>query len=201
MHALISAAFDHLATMVDAMDGSGKHRVFGTYALIRASIEASALGLWIISPGTVNARVLRSLKLYADQIGKTEDLAAKMGRPVALPGYLDELNRIKDRRKGLRQRSLEPMTTLTNILIDVGRTIRDKAVMAPMPAWSACASMSHANKVAAIYLLQPGKARDVRSGASEYAMSADYELTARLLATATSMLRELIDRTEAHARG
>ncbi|WP_347753782.1 hypothetical protein [Agrococcus sp. ProA11] len=203
VHHLASAALDQLETLHDVVVRAEAFRMLGNYSLIRAAIEAAGLGIWLLTPGRKDARIMRSLKLVLDQATKTVDLAAKLGhdRTAWLARVEARLLELQHSRKALRQRTMKTkpiIPTMTEVLLEVGQLVRGKDMLPPVAAWSACASMTHGNRLAQMIVLERRKIGELPTGGNAYMVTSSYAATARLLETAIAMLTFLVTLAEQH---
>lgn len=112
-----SRAVDNLERTFDLMFDDGQSRLlaypYSLYSLIRAAIESAALALWVITPNTKAARVIRSLQLtYRDTqerlqftklIADDADITVEQAR---CDGIIVRLTELKNTVGSLRQRTL-----------------------------------------------------------------------------------------------
>ena len=147
LHYLVSNALDHL-NLVQSLWNSGKMPPFAPFTLIRAAIESCAYGIWIQKGGTVDARLIRLLEMQWDQRRNIDTYTASAGAHTpSITKWLEEvLNDTKNRRSRLKQRKINQLPSITDILIDTDRFVATKKGLNGLSAWRIGSGVTHGNQ-------------------------------------------------------
>lgn len=198
IHHLVQSALEPLETLARLL-AEGLPMLSG-YTLIRASIEASALGLWLLNGGTMDKRIFRSLQLTLDGKRDVESFMKSIGveQSSTTADLLVSLTELKDARKSLRQKSLDrPFPSMTDVLIEVSRK-HTARTMRPLDIWKACSGIAHSNKAMNLVVLESRLLTTTANG-GEYHMTSSFLRTASFFTVARELLESLIASYEAHA--
>ncbi|MGH1522880.1 hypothetical protein ACRAWC_01800 [Leifsonia sp. L25] len=146
---LLHSALDHLTMLAQGIEANGPRPLAG-YSLIRVAIEASALASWLMLPGTIDARVRRSIRLTWDNRQRVIVYTKKY--PTPTDAITKELRRLLTEviqsRPGLKSLDLDkPFAHLTDIIGDVDKKIPENrgAKLIGVDAWRACSGIAHSN--------------------------------------------------------
>jgi len=148
-----AVAKDHLETLYRHLtaDGGGLP-AFAAFTLVRAAVEAAAQGIWLLSGGTRDKRVFRSLQAIRRSRDDAEPLARSLGLSNT-QGYkrmLERLEEIKAKRSALNQRDLGASLHTTAILIEADRHVKTTAGLKGLDVWRAGSGVAHANRSTAL---------------------------------------------------
>lgn len=147
IHYLLSSAIDHLS-VVNGFWTAQQLPPFAPYTLIRSAIESCAFGVWLQEAGTMNARLIRLLELQWDQRLNVNTYTTASGMHTQeLSDWLEAvLNDTKNRRPGLKQRKINALPSITDILLKTDRTIVPRGGIDGLDAWRACSGIMHGNQ-------------------------------------------------------
>lgn len=141
------SSYDHLRFLrryIQATDNSIPS--MAGYALIRVSIEASSLGLWLLSGDTLNRRLLASLRLAWHNKSDLESWARENGVADAegLARYQTGLIADRDAR-GQQQADLAKFPKWSAIVADSERHVAVNPSLSPLATWKAASAFAHSN--------------------------------------------------------
>lgn len=192
----VGAATDNLATLRTVLCKGLP--MIGSYSIIRAAIEACALGIWAADPGTRDARIFRILHMGWHELLRVDDLAKKLKRPpVDLEAARRRHEQLKNDRKGNRQKSLDTNpSSMTDILLHVERKVRFQGEFGPLVAWTICSSMAHGNQAMQQAVLERRYLGDHDGTGGMWHVTSSFGVNALLLEPAVAMLTHLVDRYE-----
>ncbi|GMA89618.1 hypothetical protein [Homoserinibacter gongjuensis] len=130
LHYLVTNSLEHLS-VVQSFWNRGSVPPLTPFTLIRSAIESSAYGVWLQEAGTLSARLIRLLELQWDQRLKVDTYTKAAGTHTkALTDWLEAvLIDTKDRRPNLRQRTINGLPTLTDLLIKTDRIVTPNAMI------------------------------------------------------------------------
>jgi len=144
---LLRSALDHLHTVADAVSEGGKGpRPLAPYTLIRASIEASSLAVWVMTPGTKDARLKNSIRLSIANRRATEVYNKKfdLGDHVS-KWFKAEMIATKAQRPGTRNMNLDAsFPRSTDLILETDKRLVFSG-LAGIDAWRACSGIAHSN--------------------------------------------------------
>jgi hypothetical protein len=155
--ALDATAFDHIATLQQfIVKSEGGIPTMSGYTLIRTSIEASSIALWLMGAGTKDKRIMNTLRLLLSNRADVENFAKHMGsaEPLKDERVRRRLDEVKDARPSLRQHTIQPMPSTTSILEGVQKHIKKPALYTGIQTWIACSGIAHANNGTNLILLE-----------------------------------------------
>lgn len=153
-----SRAVENLERLFAMMIDDENRRVlaypFSGYSLIRASIEASSVGLWLIQSDVKKTRVLRALQLSYRHAADALHLAETIADVVTIrevkeqtDRILGRLNELKDTVAPLRQSTLGPPPKYTDILKSVSRRVAGPrspySINSPLVIWKISSAFLH----------------------------------------------------------
>ncbi|UAJ78616.1 hypothetical protein IT072_15410 [Leifsonia sp. ZF2019] len=146
---LLHSAHDHLTMLAQSIETTGPRPLAG-FSLIRVAIEASALASWIMIPGTIDARVRKSIRLTWDNRQRVAVYTKRYDTPTdAITAELRRiLTEITQSRPGLKSLDLEaPFAHLTDIISAVDDKIpgSKRSNLRGVDAWRACSGIAHSN--------------------------------------------------------
>ncbi|GAA1439290.1 hypothetical protein [Leifsonia poae] len=146
---LLHSAHDHLHMLAQGMKHEGPRPLAG-YSLIRVAIEASALATWLMAPGTIDARVRRSIRLTWDNRLRVAVYTKKYDTPT--DAITDDLRRIltdiAGTRPGVKSLGLDSeFPRLTDVIRAADEKIpaNRKQNLTGVDAWRACSGIAHSN--------------------------------------------------------
>lgn len=172
----LQLASEHLTALDQLIEAHGLPNYAG-YVLIRAALETSAAGYWLVQPGVSNRRVLRALRMaWWDQRDSAEFTVAS--GHAATDWDLERrahLDLLRSKVKGLHQATLDlPRLSHTDMLTEVGRGLKITQQLSTLLAWRLCSSLAHGNSAAAVMALQHRQIREtephVHSATSSWAL-------------------------------
>jgi hypothetical protein len=144
---LLRSGLDHLHAVADAVSEGGKGpRPLAPYTLIRASIEASSLAVWVMSPGTKDARLKNSIRLSIANRRATEVYNKKfdLGDHVS-KWFKAEMMATKVQRPGTKNMNLEAsFPRSTDLILETDKRLIFSG-LAGIDAWRACSGIAHSN--------------------------------------------------------
>jgi len=142
-----------LSAMVDEENGRMEARPMAMYALVRMSIEASAVAQWTIQSSQKTERIFRALQMSYSALGEFEDFASAVATREKAEPYAqfrrektERLNQLKDGVATLRQRELAKPPKLWQILTAVSPTRRPgqpHAIDSPYIVWKITSAFLH----------------------------------------------------------
>ncbi len=189
---LVASAVDHLETLRAVLPrdgGDGILPAIAGFTLLRSALETSALTIWLLSGGTMDKRVLRSLRLTWNSRGNTIGFTRALNIENAEGRRRMEarLEALRDKRPRIRTKALDVFPKISDIFRDVDHCFPSGAISG-LSAWQAMSSMAHGNRVAMQTMLE-------RRVVSTTKRAATYSITSSLIVFST-MTRLTVDYTE-----
>jgi len=184
-------AIEHLGTIRTFFElTGGAVAVFSLYTLARASIEACALGIWILKGGTHAKRVKRSLiYVYAGE-RDVATLSRASGKDRDSEKVYARLEELKARVGSIRQSSISDIPSTTDILKEVDLSLSGLH-MSGLAAWRICSGIAHANRHVAAATHEMRLLHDIDGKSGRFLMTSSITLMASVIGTALAYLDEL----------
>jgi len=180
---LLAVSSDHLGMMRTYIEELHIAPPFAMFSLVRASIEASCIGLWLLLHAKRKERIERTLQLFWFNRLDVSQLHNLRGQPdkVEIEELRIRLTEIVSRHKSLQNFEIgaKPLTTTTDMILDAQRRLKNAPPMPALDAWKACSGITHSNLSAALSLL------GVRYVGNDNEWGARHEVKAPLLSLAT----------------
>jgi len=154
---LDATATDHVGTLQNFIAAtSGGIPTMAGYTLIRTSIEASSIALWLMGGGTKDKRIMNTLRLILDNRVDNEKFSKRMGKTDLQKNerVRRRLNAVKDARPSLRKSTIQPMPTATSIIEGAQKHVKKRAEYTGIQTWIACSGIAHANYGTSLMLLE-----------------------------------------------
>lgn len=157
-HTLIAVAVDHMETLRELLPKNGGQGILPTlagYTLLRPALEAAAWGLWLQTGGTVNKRVLRSLRLTWDHRANADRFtgAAGVANDAGRDHMASRLADLRDRRKVNRGKALDTIPTTSTVFAEIDRRFA-QTQFTGLISWQIMSGIAHANRSAMSVLLE-----------------------------------------------
>ncbi|MBT2497591.1 hypothetical protein J7E25_00605 [Agromyces sp. ISL-38] len=194
MHLAVSAQ-QHLHFLSSYMSTTHDAPTMGGYTLARSAIESSAVGLWLLNAGTLNARVISSLRLSWRNAVDTEEFAAASGvaEPENLAEFRTRVEACRDARKSLTGKSIDWFPPWSKIVRESDRWgIRTHAITA-IQAWKMGSGFVHANRNLTVQVLEH------RLEGDGYRMATRLSTLAKVVEKATDHTESLLDHLDRSA--
>lgn len=152
-------AVDGLEMLLDATIHEDREvmwaRPMAPYALLRMSVEALGVGMWLVQHSHRAERVFRGLRLSYEHQEDARDfslvLAGRDEREGVIASHarvVARLNELKDAVAPLRQRELTGLPSYTQMLKAVSPPVRPgetHSVDSPLVVWKMCSGFLHGN--------------------------------------------------------
>ena len=202
-------ARDNLDRVFSLMIDDAGERViaypYSIYPLIRASIESSATGLWIIQSDRRNDRVMRALQIaYRNNLdglslirlfGSAQVIADEEARVRRVE---DRLNELKDQIPHLRQRTLTGPPKYTDILKAVSPRLEARSdrfeFASPVSIWKMSSSFIHGSDNVTRVLSDVRQLSEFNNGVANFEVTPKIQLLALGVAECIQLLLRLDDR-------
>ena len=199
---LVVSARDHVRMIANYVEQPSLGvPTLAAYTLTRTSIEASSLGIWLVTPGTLNKRLLRSLCLAWHNESDVEDWARQVGvgEIAALSDLRGRLLTERDARAPLRQHQLDKFPTWTSIVRESESHVPVNPALTPLAAWKAASGFAHSN-LTTIQSFLEHEISDDESGRTHHRMTSRFSTVAMFLRTALDHLDGLTSLIEHSAK-
>jgi len=154
---LLTVGTDHLGMMRTFIESVHLAPPFALFTLMRASIESSCVGLWLLLHGKRKDRIERFLKLTWSEHTEVAELVKMQGvRSVSgADNFAEHIERIVRRHKNLQQFdvTVKSITSTTNMIIYAQARLKSTPSMPALEAWRICSGMTHSNLPTSMALL------------------------------------------------
>jgi hypothetical protein len=162
---------------------------FGAYALIRNSMDAAAVALWLLEPGSGTLRIKRRITLSLDELHKAGALRQTMGQPsikierqarlqeVALQAGMGDWNPLREK--------LPPMTEILKNL----ERLHSGGIFPWLAAWQLSSGHAHGKQWAQISSNELEEIEGTRTATgARFQMTIRYGMLAAVLFEAVLLL-------------
>ena len=197
----VAVALDHLHGMKLTVVGAKAVIPFGMFTAMRSAYEASATGLWLLSPESRDERVLRSLRLGYDNRRQVKNALEALGRDD--PGFnraVGFLERDRDGRPNLNGVDLRGVASVTDRLKSIAELLPD-LFMPPLVLWQTSSGMAHGNAAMMLQLLDREQMTDVQHGGADYMLTPSLLTLASYFDAALDMIEALCDLYDTRNQG
>lgn len=193
---------DHLAMLGRYLRATGAAPPMPGYTLVRTSIESSSLGLWLLSGGTLNKRLLSALRLSWRNGSDLEEWAVRMnvGDPESHAKDRADLLALRDARGPIRQNSLAKFPRWSDIVTTSEDSVPVNPNLTPFQAWKAASGFTHSNMLAAHLFLEHQEIAGEAGEPPRLRMSTRLSTLAMFYMTATYHLEGLLDVMQREAK-
>ncbi|MBS3182397.1 hypothetical protein [Leucobacter manosquensis] len=201
-HENLSRIFD---TMIDEEGGRLLAYPFSIYSLIRPSIEAAAVAMWLVKSSKKADRVLRALQMAYRDSSETlkfvEIIKGKNGAKSARDAKEKTLERLKELQNTvgpLRQVELGNPPTYTQILTSVSPKPRGSAtgygISSPLVIWKASSAFLHGSDETVRALSDIRQIDDFEEGVASFEITPNMQMLAVSIRAVVDLLSELDER-------
>lgn len=118
---------------------------FGAYALVRNALDAAAVALWLLEPGSGTLRIKRRIMLAVDEVSKGAALRQTMDQPSTKAERRTRLKQVAE-LAGLKEWNPlskdKALPTMTQILKDLER-LHSNQVFPWLAAWQLASGHAH----------------------------------------------------------
>jgi hypothetical protein len=153
---LANVSIDNIEATRDQIVELKHVRSFALYSQLRASIEASANGLWLLTHSRLTVRLQRHLAFVWSNHEDFDRLVAVLGLKRTTAGEVrSKIDSVRVRHKSLQQFDLDKnIASISDRIRDVQNRAPVKSTLSPLAAWSACSGLLHGNQVVGLGLLE-----------------------------------------------
>lgn len=150
LRGLISTSLDNVRSAFLYIEKTGEIPMLALYSMIRAAVEASSYGIWMLSAGQKNKQAFLSLRLtYANN--ESLDGLAKVFTSSGDPA--PDLSRVRKRLLELQQainnyrsHDITQTPTTTNVVMEADRSLAQKrTLLTGLQVWKSCSGIAHGN--------------------------------------------------------
>lgn len=185
---LASVAIDNLEAAHDQIVVLGQVRPFALYSQLRAAIEASANGLWLVTHAKLTVRLRRHLSFIWSNHGDLDTFLRTLGgKHPSSVSIRVKLDAVRARHKSLQHFDVDKrIASVSDRIRDAQSRAHIKTTLSPLTAWSACSGIQHANQSVGLGLLERKEVEpDV------YRISTSFVVLAGIFETAVVILEAL----------
>lgn len=141
--ASMSSASDHLYALKVLVWDTQVHNVFAPYTLVRASIEASSMAVWLLNSKGRDERVLRALRWFAQNY---RDACRATGYEEKVEAKLRKIEQVATAR------SLDPKTATSRYSVTEVVEDADRLFPGVLRVWQLFSGMAHSRLWASLLL-------------------------------------------------
>jgi hypothetical protein len=150
IHNFVVLGLDNIQTTLSYIEKSLQIPLIGLYSMIRASIEASSNGLWLLQSGTTNKLAWRGFQrtyMMHEDFGSLER-ALGVNSEIQAQRQKDLRKRLLQLQHGIptyRTNNIAGIPKMTQIIQEADKSVRERFFFTGIQAWKACSGMAHGN--------------------------------------------------------
>lgn len=150
VHNFIEVSLDNIESVLGYLESKGERPLIALYSMIRASIEASSNGLWVLQGkgkfGLAWRGLQRSYKNHEDLSQLEISLGAdSAGRAKMRSDVKKSLEVMHEGMPPFKQARISGIPQITQIVEAAERSVNDRFHFSAVQAWRACSGMAHGN--------------------------------------------------------
>ncbi|WP_141387833.1 hypothetical protein [Microbacterium maritypicum] len=193
-----------LASILDDEREQMSARPMAMYALVRMSIEAAGVGLWLMHHSRQCERVYRSLCASFDALNEYVNFATVIGTADEVTPYvkfrkkkIERLNELKDAVGPIRKRELKPKPRLWQIMTAVSPTVPPGVAHgpdSPYVIWKLASNFLHGSDHVVRDLSDVQQLTEWKNGHADFMLTPSWQLLASCVAACVIQIEQLDER-------